>query len=125
MMRVRFFSPQYANTMQVRFFGLWFISPTEVRFLSLFFFDKGYSSSFLKSLVNIYDGSSLLKSFVCQSQQKHKITDSLFLINFSQLTAKTRERTAELHETSTESKSLRQQIAALKISRDEAIAENG
>ncbi|XP_036214031.2 centrosomal protein of 135 kDa [Bactrocera oleae] len=43
----------------------------------------------------------------------------------SQLTAKTRERTAELHETSTESKSLRQQIAALKISRDEAIAENG
>ncbi|XP_054735684.1 centrosomal protein of 135 kDa isoform X1 [Anastrepha obliqua] len=43
----------------------------------------------------------------------------------SELTLKTRERTAELQETSTESKSLRQQIAALKISRDEAIAENG
>ncbi|XP_067643783.1 centrosomal protein of 135 kDa isoform X2 [Eurosta solidaginis] len=43
----------------------------------------------------------------------------------SQLTVKTREHNAELQETSTESKSLRQQITALKISRDEAIAENG
>ncbi|XP_017862911.1 PREDICTED: centrosomal protein of 135 kDa isoform X2 [Drosophila arizonae] len=41
------------------------------------------------------------------------------------LTARTLQRDSELNETSAESKTLRQQIVALKLSRDEAIAENG
>ncbi|KAL7734985.1 hypothetical protein ACLKA6_011250 [Drosophila palustris] len=41
------------------------------------------------------------------------------------LTTRTRQRDSELNETSAESKTLRQQIVALKASRDEAIAENG
>ncbi|EDV51825.1 centrosomal protein of 135 kDa isoform X1 [Drosophila erecta] len=40
------------------------------------------------------------------------------------LTSRNRQRDSELTETSTESKTLRQQIVALKASRDEAIAEN-
>ncbi|KPU78834.1 uncharacterized protein Dana_GF23686, isoform B [Drosophila ananassae] len=41
------------------------------------------------------------------------------------LANRNRQRDSELTETSTESKTLRQQIVALKASRDEAIAENG
>ncbi|XP_033242157.1 centrosomal protein of 135 kDa isoform X2 [Drosophila miranda] len=41
------------------------------------------------------------------------------------LTNQIRQHDSELNETSTESKTLRQQIVALKASRDEAIAENG
>ncbi|KAH8380322.1 hypothetical protein KR009_010009 [Drosophila setifemur] len=41
------------------------------------------------------------------------------------LSNRNRQRDSELTETSTESKTLRQQIVALKASRDEAIAENG
>ncbi|KAI9587318.1 hypothetical protein GQX74_003165 [Glossina fuscipes] len=42
----------------------------------------------------------------------------------SKLTTQTHERDSELNENSTESKSLREQIAALKISREQAIMEN-
>jgi len=44
---------------------------------------------------------------------------------FSKITRESRERNAELQETSSEAQKLRQQLDALKRSRDEAIAENG
>ncbi|BFF96489.1 centrosomal protein of 135 kDa [Drosophila madeirensis] len=56
----------------------------------------------------------------CLEQSVKELEDQV-----RKLSNRNRQRDSELNDTSTESKALRQQIVALKASRDEAIAENG